>query len=182
MTLSPLRRSPATAGWAAALAVLGVAAAHPAAAQTTVSGTYQNRGNGYDATSGSYVVITPATFENNVVGLLADPGVTVTINGGIFTGNGTDLTALDGTITLYGDFVGGGRTPGTGSGTFTGTLENDQAAQTFSYINSGSGIALVEVPPASAAFACGTLGLAGLIVARRKKTTVKTAPSLSLLL
>ena len=74
------------------LCVCGGFAARPAAAQTVLNGNYSNSSfNGYTSRGGSYVVVDPATFDNNHnSGLVAnadDSDVTLVINGGQFENN-----------------------------------------------------------------------------------------------
>lgn len=126
------------------------------------------------------VVINGGNFSNNIAyGVYAGGGNT-SIYGGVF-GNNTDedifSPAVGSVITLYGTFNGYGVLP-EGNGYFTGTLQNDTAAQSFHYANQGTIIlAPAAVPEASATVSFGVLLMLGAgVLAVRKRHRLPKLP------
>jgi hypothetical protein len=122
-------------------------------------------GPGLNANLAGIIIINDGTFQGGVTtqpgsgdgDAILGLGGTVSIFGGTFTGGGTGGFGLDnlaGTITLFGTnfAVNGVPTTGdlTGSGTITGTLQDDGTPFSMTFTNPGGTIDLVTVPePAS---------------------------------
>lgn len=148
-----------------------------------------NTRDGLSVQDGSIVTVNGGTFSRNTNSGIAVQGINVTtlsVNAGSFTENSygifnnnseasvavyggtfgghsiSDLSANLGPITLYGTFSSYG--PLTGSGSFTGRLQNEPAAQTFTYRSVVGSVILapVTVPEPSSLATLGGLGLLGL--------------------
>ena len=131
------------------------------------------------------VTVSGGTFTVGLgsIGLYAGGSGNFTVTGGTFaTGSGgyTVFANTGSSMDLYGNFTGlmPGQTQAlaSGSGSFTGTLTNNTAAQTLSYYNQGGTITLHNTvaaapePSSVAALGLGVLGLCGLALKARKRT------------